>query len=127
MSSVSRRTIWITSSGHVSLEFVFFLKVTLRAREIRKTPSATVPAEEPQFPMFFTKRASSIIPHGAQIYHHSTVTNAVDYEGELGVIIGKGGFGIRKEDAWKHVWGATIINDVSELALGDYGGEESLD
>ncbi|KAF9521188.1 hypothetical protein BS47DRAFT_1335302 [Hydnum rufescens UP504] len=61
-------------------------------KEIQKTPSATVSAGEPQFPMLFTKRGSSIIPHGAQIYHHSTVTNA-------------------------HVWGATIINDISARDL----------
>jgi 2-keto-4-pentenoate hydratase/2-oxohepta-3-ene-1,7-dioic acid hydratase in catechol pathway len=43
------------------------------------------------------------------------VTDAVDYEGELGIIIGKGGRGIKKEDAWDHVWGATIINDVRRV------------
>ncbi|KAF9521138.1 hypothetical protein BS47DRAFT_1370244 [Hydnum rufescens UP504] len=76
-----------------------------------KMPGATVLAEETQFPMLFTKGASSIIPHGAQRYDHSTVTNAVDYGGELGIIIGKGGLGERKEDVWTHVWGATITND----------------
>lgn len=63
--------------------------------------------------MIFTKRATSIIPTGAEIYPHPNVTEALDYEGELGIIIGKGGLGIKKEDAWDHVWGATIINDVS--------------
>jgi 2-keto-4-pentenoate hydratase/2-oxohepta-3-ene-1,7-dioic acid hydratase in catechol pathway len=37
----------------------------------------------------------------------------LDYEGELGIIIGKGGIGIKKEEAWNHVWGATIINDMT--------------
>lgn len=67
------------------------------------------------FPVIFTKRATSIIPSGAQIYPHPKVTQKLDYEGELGIIIGKGGIGIRKEDAWKHVWGAVIINDASRL------------
>ncbi len=41
----------------------------------------------------------------------------MDYEGELGIIIGKGGLGIYAENAWEHVWGATIINDVSGISL----------
>ncbi|WVF66958.1 hypothetical protein IAT40_001701 [Kwoniella sp. CBS 6097] len=68
---------------------------------------------QPEFPVFFTKRASSIIGNGASIYPHPEVTQALDYEGELAIIIGRGGIGIRKEDAWNHVWGATIVNDVT--------------
>ncbi|WWD16905.1 hypothetical protein CI109_101337 [Kwoniella shandongensis] len=68
---------------------------------------------QPDFPVIFTKRATSIVGHGHQIYPHPKVTQSLDYEGELGIIIGKGGIQISKEDAWDHVWGATIINDVT--------------
>lgn len=84
-------------------------------REVQKPGSG--PPEMPEFPMYFTKRATSIVPTGAEIYHHSTITQTVDYEGELGIIIGKGGSGIKKKDAWKHVWGATIINDVKSIVI----------
>ncbi|ORX36235.1 hypothetical protein BD324DRAFT_482390 [Kockovaella imperatae] len=67
----------------------------------------------PEYPVIFTKRATSIVGHGHPIYTHPKVTSKVDYEGELGIIIGKGGFRILKEHAWDHVWGATIINDVT--------------
>jgi 2-keto-4-pentenoate hydratase/2-oxohepta-3-ene-1,7-dioic acid hydratase in catechol pathway len=40
-------------------------------------------------------------------------SSAIDYEAELAVIIGQGGKGISKADALKHVWGYTIINDVT--------------
>lgn len=63
--------------------------------------------------VIFSKRATSIIPTNHPIYPHPKVTQALDYEGELAIIIGKGGLGIKKEDAWDHVWGATIINDAS--------------
>ncbi|RJE25253.1 fumarylacetoacetate hydrolase [Aspergillus sclerotialis] len=43
----------------------------------------------------------------------SSLPSTLDYEGELGVIIGKGGLGIKKEDASAHIWGYTIINDVT--------------
>src|SRR3546814_2046664 len=48
---------------------------------------------------------------------YSTVDPAVDYEVELTVIIGKGGRGIKKADALKHVWGYTIVNDVTARDL----------
>jgi 2-keto-4-pentenoate hydratase/2-oxohepta-3-ene-1,7-dioic acid hydratase in catechol pathway len=69
--------------------------------------------EQPDFPVIFTKRASSIVPNHTPVYSHPAVTETLDYEGELGVIIGKGGINIKKEDAWKHVWGAVVLNDVT--------------
>ncbi|KAK4052954.1 hypothetical protein OIO90_004078 [Microbotryomycetes sp. JL221] len=69
--------------------------------------------EQPDFPVIFTKRATSIVATHTEIYPHPQVTDTLDYEGELGVIIGKAGAGIKKEDAWKHIWGVTIINDVT--------------
>ncbi|KAM0789789.1 hypothetical protein ACM66B_006641 [Microbotryomycetes sp. NB124-2] len=69
--------------------------------------------EQPDFPVIFTKRATSIVATHTEIYPHPNVTETLDYEGELGVIIGVGGVGIKKEDAWKHVWGVTIVNDVT--------------
>ncbi|KAJ7211576.1 hypothetical protein GGX14DRAFT_623095 [Mycena pura] len=69
--------------------------------------------EQPDFPVFFTKRATSIIPTGKPIYTHPNTTSSPDYEGELGIIIGKAGLAIPKAKAWDHVWGAVIINDVT--------------
>lgn len=60
--------------------------------------------DQPSYPVFFTKRATSVIPDGHPIYLHPEVTNSVDYEGELGIIIGRGGGRIKKEEAWRHVW-----------------------
>lgn len=63
--------------------------------------------------MIFTKRATSLIAHGEPIFPHPGFTETVDYEGEIGVIIGSGGSKISEADAMKHVWGYTIINDVT--------------
>lgn len=70
-------------------------------------------------PVIFTKRATSIVATGTEIYPHPTVTDTLDYEGELGIIVGKEGINIKMADAWKHVWGAVVINDVSSSALRD--------
>jgi 2-keto-4-pentenoate hydratase/2-oxohepta-3-ene-1,7-dioic acid hydratase in catechol pathway len=67
----------------------------------------------PTHPVIFTKRFSSIIADGDEIYPHREFTKTADYEGEIGVIIGKSGFRISEDDAMNYVWGYTIINDMT--------------
>jgi len=67
----------------------------------------------PSHPVIFTKRATSIIASGEEIYLHPEFTQTLDYEGEIGVIVGQAGYRIQQKDAWNHVWGYTIINDVT--------------
>ncbi|WP_368413783.1 fumarylacetoacetate hydrolase family protein [Falsiroseomonas sp.] len=68
----------------------------------------------PPFPVVFSKPHTSIIANGEPILGHLDPTGGVDYEGELAVIIGQGGGrGIAKADALKHVFGYTIVNDVT--------------
>ncbi|HEX5495559.1 MAG TPA: fumarylacetoacetate hydrolase family protein [Mycobacteriales bacterium] len=69
--------------------------------------------EPPGGPTFFTKPASSVIGPGEPIDDHSGLTSALDYEAELAVIIGPGGRSISTARAWEHVWGYTLINDVT--------------
>lgn len=71
----------------------------------------------PANPIFFTKLPSSVIGPGGSIAPHSALTNSVDYEAELGVIIGRGGRSIRPGDVWEHIWGYTLINDVTARDL----------
>lgn len=78
------------------------------------TASATA---QPDYPVVFTKAPSTVIGNGADIDPHTGVTNELDYEAELGVIIGKGGRGISQAEALDHVWGYTIINDVTARDL----------
>lgn len=73
--------------------------------------------EVPGAPVFFTKPPSSVIGPDDPINAHRGVTNAIDYEVELAVIIGKAGFGIRAQDAWDHIWGYTMVNDVTARDL----------
>ncbi|TKA83477.1 hypothetical protein B0A55_00563 [Friedmanniomyces simplex] len=67
----------------------------------------------PTHPVIFTKRATSIIANEEDILLHEGFTETLDYEGEIGVIVGKGGFQISETEAEQHVWGYTIINDVT--------------
>ncbi|TPL75975.1 fumarylacetoacetate hydrolase family protein [Mesorhizobium sp. B2-3-15] len=71
----------------------------------------------PKHPIIFTKVPESVIPTNTNVLIDSSVSTAIDYEAELAVIIGKGGRGISKEDAYDHVWGYTIVNDVTARDL----------
>ncbi|KAI1127613.1 hypothetical protein F5Y10DRAFT_242297 [Nemania abortiva] len=69
--------------------------------------------DRPSHPVIFTKRVTSIIANREDIQLHEDFTSTADYEGEIGVILGKPGFRIKEQDAWEYVWGYTIINDVT--------------
>lgn len=63
-------------------------------------------------PTVFMKLASSIVGPDADVLLPPEATNP-DYEVELGVVIGRGGHRIAAEDWERHVFGYTIVNDVS--------------
>jgi 2-keto-4-pentenoate hydratase/2-oxohepta-3-ene-1,7-dioic acid hydratase in catechol pathway len=65
------------------------------------------------YPAVFTKLPSSVVGTGAVVETHPSVTSAVDYEGELAVVIGRSGRNISRANAPSYVWGYTIINDVT--------------
>jgi 2-keto-4-pentenoate hydratase/2-oxohepta-3-ene-1,7-dioic acid hydratase in catechol pathway len=71
----------------------------------------------PEAPVLFTKPASTIIGPNVKVPNHAGVTSQLDYEAELAVIIGTGGRGIKKADAYKHVIGYTIVNDFTARDL----------
>lgn len=71
----------------------------------------------PEAPVVFTKAFTSIIGPGDTIPSHADVVKQLDYEAELTVVIGKGGRGIAKSDALAHVFGYTIVNDVTARDL----------
>jgi len=71
----------------------------------------------PGNPTIFSKVPESVISTGSAVVIDPKVSPAIDYEAELAVIIGKGGRGIRAKDAVDHVWGYTIINDVTARDL----------
>jgi 2-keto-4-pentenoate hydratase/2-oxohepta-3-ene-1,7-dioic acid hydratase in catechol pathway len=75
--------------------------------------SAKAGGDIPSVPIFFTKVPECVIGPTDAIVVPKEVSTAIDYEVELTVIIGKGGKGIRKQDALSHVWGYTIVNDVT--------------
>ena len=83
---------------------------------IRETGSAL-----PKVPLIFTKFTTAINNPGGTIRWSKSLTEQVDYEAELAVIIGKTTRKAAEADALSHVFGYTAANDVSarDLQFGD--------
>jgi 2-keto-4-pentenoate hydratase/2-oxohepta-3-ene-1,7-dioic acid hydratase in catechol pathway len=71
----------------------------------------------PEHIMLFSKVPTTVVGPEAVVLNHQHVTNELDYEGELAVVIGKKGKGIRKEEALDYVFGYTIVNDITARDL----------
>ncbi len=71
----------------------------------------------PEHPIIFTKAPGTMIGAHATILPPWEMSREIDYEAELGVIIGRPGRGITRANALSHVWGYTVINDVTARDL----------
>jgi 2-keto-4-pentenoate hydratase/2-oxohepta-3-ene-1,7-dioic acid hydratase in catechol pathway len=71
----------------------------------------------PPHPVVFTKPHTAVIATGEPILAALDPTGGLDYEGELAVVIGRGGRGIKAEHALRHVFGYTLVNDVTARHL----------
>jgi 2-keto-4-pentenoate hydratase/2-oxohepta-3-ene-1,7-dioic acid hydratase in catechol pathway len=71
----------------------------------------------PEAPIVFTKPAAALCGAHDVVTVDRQVTSALDYEVELGVVIGAGGAHIAAEDAERHIAGYTIVNDVTARDL----------
>ena len=67
----------------------------------------------PKQPVVFSKPPTSVIATGEPIQHNASMTQMLDWEVELAVIVGKRATRISKDDAMSHVFGYSVINDVS--------------
>lgn len=66
-----------------------------------------------EHPVFFTKPPTSVVAPDGEILIFPDVSTSIDYEVELTVVIGTPGRNITKIDAMDHIFGYTILNDVS--------------
>lgn len=71
----------------------------------------------PTAPVYFTKAPTSVIGAFDDVRVDRTATQQVDWEAELGVIVGIGGRNIPRDRALRHVFGYTVVNDVSARDL----------
>ena len=88
--------------------------------------------ELPKYPVIFSKASTAVTGPYDTVPFHGHVSTSLDWEVELGVVIGPGGKDISEADAMKHIFGYTVINDVSWRDLqrrhgGQWDKGKSLD
>jgi 2-keto-4-pentenoate hydratase/2-oxohepta-3-ene-1,7-dioic acid hydratase in catechol pathway len=80
----------------------------------------------PEFPVFFSKPPTAVIAPNEAIPVQVEVSTKIDYEVELAVVIGKAGRNIKASDAFDHVFGYTIVNDITARDLQRRHGGQFL-
>lgn len=82
--------------------------------------------ERPMSPTFFTKGPDTVIAADDPISFDSRISAKWDYEVELGLVIGKAGRSIHRDDAMGHVFGYFLVNDISQRDLQRRHGAQWL-
>jgi 2-keto-4-pentenoate hydratase/2-oxohepta-3-ene-1,7-dioic acid hydratase in catechol pathway len=75
------------------------------------------PPEAPKHPTFFTKGPDTVIGPTDDIAYDPQLSEKWDYEAEVALVIGLDGRDIPERDAWRHVFGFCLANDVSQRDL----------
>jgi len=85
--------------------------------------AAEMKSSVPEFPLIFAKLPGCIIGTNEPIRWRRAITSQVDWEGELVVVIGKTAKHITEDQAYDHIFGYTIANDVTARDLQNRDGQ----
>ena len=83
------------------------------ARELRDSVFKNNSANTEAWPIVFTKLPESVVGPGADVRLPGAISSQIDYEAEITIVIGRGGRNISRAEALGHIFGTTIINDVT--------------
>jgi 2-keto-4-pentenoate hydratase/2-oxohepta-3-ene-1,7-dioic acid hydratase in catechol pathway len=83
------------------------------ARELAASVFKDNSSDVAKWPMVFTKVPQCVVGPHDDVSLAADVTSAVDYEAEIAVVIGMGGKNIARAEAMRHLFGYTIVNDVT--------------
>ena len=98
-----RRNIWCVGRNYHA-----------HARELRDTVFKSSPADTQAWPIVFSKVPECVVGPGDVVrLPGEAVSTQIDYEAELAIVIGRGGRNITRANAMGHVFGYTIVNDVT--------------
>lgn len=96
---------------------IICLGLNYRAHAVEYTSAMEDQENLPSDPIVFTKATTTVIGPDQKIKSHRHVTNSIDYEAELAIVIGKEGTNIAREDVYDYIFGYTIINDLTARDL----------
>lgn len=83
------------------------------AKELSATVFKDNDANPESWPIVFTKLPECVVGPFDDVLVPTEVTDQIDYEAELAIVIGKGGKNISRAEALSHIYGYTVVNDVS--------------
>jgi 2-keto-4-pentenoate hydratase/2-oxohepta-3-ene-1,7-dioic acid hydratase in catechol pathway len=83
------------------------------AKELRESVFKDNAKAVDTWPIVFSKLPECVVASGTDVVLPNAVSTQIDYEAELAVVIGRGGRNIARTDALRHVFGYTIVNDVT--------------
>jgi 2-keto-4-pentenoate hydratase/2-oxohepta-3-ene-1,7-dioic acid hydratase in catechol pathway len=101
---------------------VVMLGVNYREHVDEGAKARSLEIKYPEWPVFFTKPATSVIGHMGKVVRHK-VTERLDWEVELAVVMGRKGRNIPKEKAYDYVFGYTICLDMTARELQRLHGQ----
>jgi 2-keto-4-pentenoate hydratase/2-oxohepta-3-ene-1,7-dioic acid hydratase in catechol pathway len=100
---VPRRNLWCVGRNYHA-----------HAKELLTSVFKDNTAKVDSWPIVFTKVPETVVATATDVkLPGAAISSQIDYEAELTLVIGQGGRNISRADAMKHVWGYTIINDVT--------------
>ncbi len=100
---VPRRNLWCVGRNYHA-----------HARELSASVFKDNSADPASWPIFFTKVPQTVIgPKDEVVLPGAGISTLIDYEAELTIVIGKGGRNIPRDKAMDHVFGYTVVNDVT--------------
>ena len=97
-----RRNIWCVGRNYHA-----------HAKELQASVFKDNSAAVEAWPIVFTKVPECVVGPADVVQIPHGVSEQIDYEAELLIVIGKGGKNIRAQDAMQHVWGYSIVNDIT--------------
>jgi 2-keto-4-pentenoate hydratase/2-oxohepta-3-ene-1,7-dioic acid hydratase in catechol pathway len=97
-----RRNIWCVGRNYHA-----------HAKELSSSVFKNNNADPEAWPIVFTKVPECVVGPSDTVILPTEISTQIDYEAELAVVIGKGGKNISRDDAMKHIFAYTIINDVT--------------
>ncbi len=99
-----RRNIWCVGRNYHA-----------HAKELSSSVFKNNNADPEAWPIVFTKVPECVVGPSDTVILPTEISTQIDYEAELAVVIGEGGKNISRDDAMKHIFAYTIINDVTAL------------
>ncbi|NKB52221.1 MAG: hydrolase [Rhizobiaceae bacterium] len=108
------------------LKNVFCVGSNYRAHVTEASRAQAKEDKTPKLPVFFTKPPTAVVGPDAQVQLNPVVSKKMDYEVELAVIFGSTGTNISQADAIDHIFGFSIINDVTARDLQRAHGGQFL-